>query len=67
MDEKSFCSTSRWLRVQREKGEIHEISDLFGMSEYLYIALLLWLGACGAGPVSLDRVFAKRLGAAASK
>lgn len=46
------------------RGEIHELSDLFGMSEYLYIALLLWLGASGAGPVSLDRVFAKRFDSA---
>ena len=44
-----------------KKGDIHELSDLFGMSEYLYIALLLWLGAYGAGPISLDAVFAKRL------
>jgi putative oxidoreductase len=44
-----------------KKGDIHELSDLFGMSEYLYIALLLWLGAYGAGPISLDAVFARRL------
>ena len=43
------------------KGDIHELSDLFGLSEYLYIPLLLWLGVYGAGPISLDRVFAKRL------
>ena len=44
-----------------KRGDIHELSDLFGMAEYLYIALLLWLAAQGAGPVSLDRVFGKRL------
>src|ERR1700730_7598628 len=43
-----------------KKGEIHELSDLFGMAEYLYIALCLWLGAYGAGPLSLDAFFAKR-------
>ena len=43
------------------RGNIHELSDLFGMAEYLYIAILLWLGAYGAGPLSLDAVFAKRL------
>ena len=53
--------------VTAKKGEIHELSDLFGMSEYLYIALLLWLGAYGAGPISLDRLFAKRLDAASGK
>jgi putative oxidoreductase len=45
------------------RGDIHELSDLFGMAEYLNIALLLWLVAYGAGPISLDRVFAKRLDA----
>ena len=39
----------------------HELSDLFGTSEYLYIALCLWLGAYGAGPISLDAVIARRL------
>ena len=43
-----------------KKGDIHELSDLFGMEEYLYITLLLWLGAYGAGPISLDRFFARR-------
>ncbi len=43
-----------------KKADIHELSDLFGMEEYLYIVILLWLGAYGAGPISLDRVFARR-------
>ena len=47
--------------VTAKKGDIHELSDLFAMSEYLNIALLVWLGAYGAGPLSLDRLFAKRL------
>ena len=44
-----------------QKADIHELSDLFGLSEYLYIALALWLGAYGAGPLSVDAVVAKRL------
>ena len=44
-----------------KKADIHELSDLFGTAEYLYITLLLWLGAYGAGPISLDAVFARRL------
>jgi putative oxidoreductase len=44
-----------------KKGDIHELSDLFGVGEYLYIVILLWLGAFGAGPISLDAVFARRL------
>lgn len=47
--------------VTAKKGDIHELSDLFAMQEYLNVALLLWLGAYGAGPISLDRLFAKRL------
>jgi putative oxidoreductase len=47
--------------VTAKAGDIHELSDLFGTSEYLYIALALWLGAYGAGPLSLDAVIAKRL------
>ncbi|MEX0879670.1 MAG: DoxX family protein [Thermoanaerobaculia bacterium] len=43
------------------RAEIHSASDLFGLSEYLYIVILLWLGAYGAGPLSLDAVIAKRL------
>lgn len=46
------------------RGDIHELSDLFGLSEFLYIALLLWLGAYGAGPISLDHIFAKKFEAA---
>jgi putative oxidoreductase len=42
-------------------GDIHELSDLFGTAEYLYILLAMWLGAFGAGPLSLDAVIAKRL------
>lgn len=44
-----------------KKADIHELSDLFGAAEYLYIALALWLGAYGAGPISLDAVVARRL------
>ena len=44
-----------------KRGDIHELSDLFGFAEYLYILLCLWLGAYSAGPISLDRAFAKRL------
>jgi putative oxidoreductase len=44
-----------------KKGDIHELSDLFGTSEYLYIVILLWLGAYGAGQISFDAVFARRL------
>ncbi len=44
------------------RGDIHELTDLLGMEEYLFIVALLWLGAYGAGPLSLDALFARRLG-----
>jgi putative oxidoreductase len=47
--------------VTAKRGDINELSDLFAMQEYLNIALLLWLCAYGAGPISLDRLFAPRL------
>jgi len=46
------------------RSELHGLSDLFGFIEYLYIVLCLWLGAYGAGPISLDAIFAKRFEAA---
>jgi putative oxidoreductase len=49
--------------VTAKKGDIHELSDLFEVSEYLYICLALWLGAYGAGPISLDAVIARRMDA----
>lgn len=42
-----------------KKGDIASFSDLFGVMEYLYVALLLWLGAYGAGALSLDRILAR--------
>ena len=50
-----------------KRSDIHELSDLFGMAEYLYIVLCLWLGAYGAGHVSLDRLFARKLDAQAER
>ncbi len=44
-----------------KRGDIHELSDLLAMGEYLFIVVLLWLGAYGAGPLSLDALFARRL------
>ena len=39
--------------------DIHGYSDLFSLSEYLFIVLLAWLAAYGAGAVSLDRLIVK--------
>ena len=62
----SVSSRLQWLPptvaiLTAKKADIPSCSDLFGIEEYLYIVILLWLGAYGAGPISLDAIFAKRL------
>jgi len=44
-----------------KRSEITELSDVFGMAEYLYVVLLAWLAVRGPGPLSLDR-FLSRVG-----
>ncbi len=44
--------------------KIDGLGSLFGLSEFLYIALLVQLAISGAGAVSLDHLVAHRLGAA---
>ena len=39
-----------------KKNDIVDITSLFGFSEFLYIALLLWLFIRGAGLISIDRI-----------
>lgn len=43
-----------------KRGDIHGASDLLFMPEFLFIVLLLWLIARGAGAVSVDQILAKR-------
>ncbi len=40
--------------------DIHGLGDLFATSEFLYIALLLWLTVEGAGCLSIDTILHKR-------
>ncbi len=47
--------------AQREN--INSLNDLFGLSEFLYFALLGWIGVAGPGPLSLDALLV-RLGTA---
>ena len=35
-------------------SQIDSLDSLFGLAEFLYIALLLWLSTSGAGPLSID-------------
>jgi putative oxidoreductase len=42
------------LTAQREN--VHGLADLFGLVEWTYFALLLWVLLAGAGKVSLDQL-----------
>jgi putative oxidoreductase len=42
------------LTAQREN--VHGLPDLFGLIEWTYLALLLWLALAGPGKASLDHV-----------
>jgi len=39
--------------------QVDGIGSLVGLTEFAYIALLVWLGTNGAGPLSLDRLIAR--------
>jgi putative oxidoreductase len=36
--------------------QVDSLGSLFGLAEFLYITLLVWLGTNGAGPLSLDHL-----------
>ena len=44
-----------------KRDELHGFSDLVGFPEYLYLLLLVWLLFQGAGLISLDAIFSRRL------
>lgn len=46
--------------ITAKKADVHELSDLFAMSEYLYIVMLSWLALAGAGAVSIDRLWCRK-------
>jgi len=39
---------------------LHNFSDLVGFPEYLYLVLMVWLAIAGAGPMSLDKLLARK-------
>jgi putative oxidoreductase len=45
------------LTAQRE--HVASVGDLFGLIEWGYVALLVWLGVAGPGPLSLDAVLVR--------
>ncbi len=49
--------------VTAKRGDIGGLSDLLGFVETLYIVLLAWLLTAGPGPLSLDRLALRALGA----
>ena len=40
--------------------QVDGLSSLVGLTEFAYIALLVWLATDGAGPLSLDRLLGRR-------
>ncbi|HYQ29703.1 MAG TPA: hypothetical protein VER04_20890 [Polyangiaceae bacterium] len=42
------------LTAQREN--VHGLPDLFGLVEWTYFALLLWVALAGPGKISLDHL-----------
>jgi putative oxidoreductase len=46
------------LTAQRE--QLHGLADLFGLVEWTYLALLLWVALAGPGKVSLDHLLVAR-------
>jgi uncharacterized membrane protein YphA (DoxX/SURF4 family) len=40
--------------------QVDGFASLFGLVEFLYIVLLVWLGTDGPGPLSLDRFLERR-------
>jgi putative oxidoreductase len=42
-----------------KKDDVGSVGDLFGLIEWCYIALLVWLGVAGPGPLSLDALLVR--------
>jgi len=42
-----------------KKDDVGSLGDLFGTIEWCYIALLVWLGVAGPGPLSLDALLVR--------
>ena len=46
------------LTAQRD--QVHGLPDLFGLVEWTYFALLLWVAVAGPGRISLDHLLTRR-------
>ena len=47
--------------ITAKREEINGISDLFGLAEYLYIVIFVWLIISGPGTISLDWLLVRKL------
>jgi len=47
--------------ITAKRADLDGVTDLFGIAEYLYILLFLYLIVDGPGPLSLDAVLRKRV------
>lgn len=45
--------------VTAQKEHLGSFGDVFGLIEWCYIALLVWLGVAGPGPLSLDALLVR--------
>jgi len=45
--------------VTAQRENVAALGDLFGLVEFLYIVLLIWLGVAGPGPLSLDALLVR--------
>jgi putative oxidoreductase len=45
--------------VTAQHDNVHGLADLFGLIEWCYIALLVWLGVAGPGPLSVDALLVR--------
>jgi putative oxidoreductase len=45
--------------VTAQRENVAGLGDLFGLVEFLYITLLIWIGVAGAGPLSLDHLLVR--------
>jgi putative oxidoreductase len=43
-----------------QRAQVHGLPDLFGLVEWTYLALLLWVALAGPGKVSLDHLLVTR-------
>ncbi len=46
------------LTAQRD--QVHGLPDLFGLVEWTYLVLLLWVAIAGPGKISIDHLLARR-------